>query len=191
MLLVAIGCLKLYLLRKEIFDMLSENIKISRKYKGLSQDELAIKLNVVRQTVSKWERGLSVPDSEMLITLSEILEIPVSTLLGENIETSKADQLEVIAQKLEVINFQLAKKKDESKKLLHGFMIVSCIGLILIFIVMLMINSSYLNWDYTNTELAVAGVLVHGFEWVFIRIFPIALIALIAGIIITRKNHCK
>ena len=191
MLLVAIGYLKLYLLRKEIFDMLSENIKISRKYKGLSQDELAIKLNVVRQTVSKWERGLSVPDSEMLIALSEILEIPVSTLLGENIETSKADQLEVIAQKLEVINFQLAKKKDESKKLLHGFMIVSCIGLILIFIVMLMINSSYLNWDYTNTELAVAGVLVHGFEWVFIRIFPIALIALIAGIIITRKNHCK
>lgn len=191
MLLVAIGYLKLYLLRKEIFDMLSENIKISRKYKGLSQDELAIKLNVVRQTVSKWERGLSVPDSEMLITLSEILEIPVSTLLGENIETSKADQLEVIAQKLEVINFQLAKKKDESRKLLHGLMIVSCIGLILIFIVMLMINSSYLNWDYTNTELAVAGVLVHGFEWVFIRIFPIALIALIAGIIITRKNHCK
>lgn len=191
MLLVAIGYLKLYLLRKEIFDMLSENIKISRKYKGLSQDELAIKLNVVRQTVSKWERGLSVPDSEMLIALSEILEIPVSTLLGENIETSKADQLEVIAQKLEVINFQLAKKKDESRKLLHGLMIVSCIGLILIFIVMLMINSSYLNWDYTNTELAIAGVLVHGFEWVFIRIFPIALIALIAGIIITRKNHCK
>lgn len=191
MLLVTIGYLKLYLLRKEIFDMLSENIKISRKYKGLSQDELAIKLNVVRQTVSKWERGLSVPDSEMLIALSEILEIPVSTLLGENIETSKADQLEVIAQKLEVINFQLSKKKDESKKLLHGFMIVSCIGLILIFIVMLMINSSYLNWDYTNTELAVAGVLVHGFEWVFIRIFPIALIALIAGIIITRKKHCK
>ncbi len=171
--------------------MLSENIKISRKYKGLSQDELAIKLNVVRQTVSKWERGLSVPDSEMLIALSEILEIPVSTLLGENIETSKADQLEVIAQKLEVINFQLAKKKDESRKLLHGFMIVSCIGLILIFIVMLMINSSYLNWDYTNTELAIAGVLVHGFEWVFIRIFPIALIALIAGIIVTRKKHCK
>ena len=191
MLLVAIGYLKLYLLRKEIFDMLSENIKISRKYKGLSQDELAIKLNVVRQTVSKWERGLSVPDSEMLITLSEILEIPVSTLLGENIEISKADQLEVIAQKLEVINFQLAKKKDESRKLLHGLMIVSCIGLILLFIVMLMINSSYLNWDYTNTELAVAGVLVHGFEWVFIRIFPIALIALIAGIIVTRKKHCK
>ena len=133
--------------------MLNENIKISRKSKGLSQDELAIKLNVVRQTVSKWERGLSVPDSEMLISLSEILEIPVSTLLGENIEESKANDLEVISQKLEVINLQLAQKKD-----------------------------------YNIPELAVAGVLVHGFEWIFIRVFPFALIALIAGIIITRKK---
>jgi len=62
--------------------MLNENIKLMRKSKGLSQDELAVKLNVVRQTVSQWERGLSVPDSEMFLTLSEILEIPVSNLLG-------------------------------------------------------------------------------------------------------------
>ena len=71
--------------------MLNENIKTIRKSKGLSQDELAIKLNVVRQTVSKWERGLSIPDSEMLITLSEILETPVSILSGENVVESKVD----------------------------------------------------------------------------------------------------
>lgn len=70
-------------------------------------------------------------------------------------------------------------------------MILSCIGVIIVFLVLLMINSSYLNWDYNNPELAVAGVLVHVFEWIFIRVFPFALIALIAGIIITRKNHCK
>ena len=52
--------------------MLSENLKNLRKAKGLSQEELAIKLNVVRQTVSKWEKGLSVPDSEMLIRLAEV-----------------------------------------------------------------------------------------------------------------------
>ena len=69
--------------------MLSENIKTIRKSKGLSQDELAVKLNVVRQTVSKWERGLSVPDSEMLISISEVLETPVSTLLGESIKGGK------------------------------------------------------------------------------------------------------
>ena len=58
--------------------MLSENIKTFRKAKGLSQEELAVKLNVVRQTISKWEQGLSVPDSAMLIALSQTLETPVS-----------------------------------------------------------------------------------------------------------------
>lgn len=62
--------------------MLSENIKTIRKSKGLSQEELAVKLNVVRQTISKWEQGLSVPDADMLISISEALETPVSTLLA-------------------------------------------------------------------------------------------------------------
>ncbi|MDY2960399.1 MAG: helix-turn-helix domain-containing protein [Hornefia sp.] len=171
--------------------MLNENIKRSRKSKGLSQDELAIKLNVVRQTVSKWERGLSVPDSEMLISLSKILEIPVSILLGETMEESKTDDLKAISEKLEVVNLQLAKKKDSNRRILHWIMIVSFIGMLFIFAMFLMMNGSYLNWDYSNPELAVAGVLIHGFEWIFIRIFPIVLIALAIGIIITRKKCCK
>ena len=65
--------------------MLGENIKAIRKSIGLSQEELAIKLNVVRQTISKWEKGLSVPDSDMLISISEVFETSVSTLLGETI----------------------------------------------------------------------------------------------------------
>ena len=65
--------------------MLNENLKNIRKAKGLSQEELAIKLNVVRQTVSKWEQGRSVPDAELLLSLSEVLETPVSTLLGETV----------------------------------------------------------------------------------------------------------
>ena len=68
--------------------MLNENIKALRKSKGLSQQDLADKLNVVRQTISKWEQGLSVPDSDLLIALSEALETPVSTLLGENVVES-------------------------------------------------------------------------------------------------------
>lgn len=65
--------------------MLSENIKKIRKSKGLTQKDLAIQLNVVRQTVSKWEQGLSVPDSEMLISLSKVLDIPVNVLLEQNL----------------------------------------------------------------------------------------------------------
>lgn len=81
--------------------MLNENIKAIRKSKGLSQQELAIKLNVVRQTISKWEQGLSVPDSDMLISISEVLETPVSTLLGEAVVETEADTLKAISEKLE------------------------------------------------------------------------------------------
>ena len=62
--------------------MLNENIQALGKSKGLSQEELALKLNVVRQTVSKWERGPSVPDAEILVAIGEVLDTPVSTLLG-------------------------------------------------------------------------------------------------------------
>ena len=92
--------------------MLKDNIKTIRKAKGLSQEELAIKLNVVRQTVSKWEQGLSVPDSELLVSLSEALGTSVSTLLGENIKEQKEDSLKEISEKLEIINLQMARQKE-------------------------------------------------------------------------------
>ena len=91
--------------------MLQENIKGIRRAKGLSQQELAVRLNVVRQTISKWEQGLSVPDSDMLIALSEVLETPVSTLLGETVIAAEADDLKAISAKLEVINLRLAQRK--------------------------------------------------------------------------------
>ena len=99
--------------------MLSENIKSIRKSKGLSQEGLAIKINVVRQTISKWEQGLSVPDSDMLIAVSEALETPVSTLLGENIAEKEASDLKTISEKLEVINLQLAQRQNSRRKTIH------------------------------------------------------------------------
>ena len=87
--------------------MLSENIKVTRKSKGLSQEELAIKVNVVRQTISKWEQGLSVPDANMLTSLSEALDTPVSVLLGEIVEQTEVNDLKVISEKLEIINLKI------------------------------------------------------------------------------------
>ena len=77
--------------------MLNENIKALRKSKGLSQQELAVKVNVVRQTISKWEQVLSVPDSDLLIALSEALDTPVSTLLGETVVESEADDVKALS----------------------------------------------------------------------------------------------
>lgn len=168
--------------------MLKENIKSIRKSKGLSQEELAIKLNVVRQTISKWEQGLSVPDAEMLISISEVLETPVSTLIGENISESKIDDIKVISEKLEIINLQLSQRKDEKRKIAHWLLISLFIIIMIGFISLILLNSPYLNWDYRNPENAVLGVAFHSFEWFFIRIAPIILIGLTIGIFLTRKK---
>lgn len=106
--------------------MLNENIRAIRKSKGLSQEELAVKLNVVRQTISKWEQGLSVPDSDMLIAISEILETPVSTLLGETVVESEVNDLKAISEKLEIINLQLAQRKTTRRKAFHWLFISLC-----------------------------------------------------------------
>ncbi|MGI5824812.1 MAG: helix-turn-helix domain-containing protein [Bacillota bacterium] len=168
--------------------MLNENIKSIRKSKGLSQEELAVKLNVVRQTISKWEQGLSVPDSDMLISISEVLETPVSALLGETIAESKVDDLKAVSEKLEVINLQLAQKKAAREKALHCFFISLCSVIVIAFAVLIVLNSPYLGWDYSNPETAVAGVGLHAFEWLFVRIAPFALIGGIVGVILTRKK---
>ncbi|RGC53919.1 helix-turn-helix domain-containing protein [Absiella sp. AM29-15] len=167
--------------------MLNENIKAIRKSKGLSQEELAVKLNVVRQTISKWEQGLSVPDADMLISISEIFETPVSTLLGENIIETKADDLKVISEKLEIINLQLANRKMTKQKLLHWLFISLGIVIMIVFIILFISHSPYLNWDYSNPETSVMGVVLHAFEWLFIRVAPLLLIGAITGVYFTRK----
>ena len=168
--------------------MLNENIKAIRKSKGLSQEELAIKLNVVRQTISKWEKGLSVPDSNMLISISEVLETPVSTLLGETVVESKVDDLKVISEKLEIINLQLAQRKTTRRKILHWLLILLCTVIVTISVVLIVLNSPYLGWDYNDPETAVLGVAFHSFEWLFVRLAPIVIIGAMVGIFLTRKK---
>ena len=168
--------------------MLNENIKAIRKSKGLSQQELAVKLNVVRQTIAKWEQGLSVPDSDLLIALSEALETPVSTLLGETVTESEADAVKALSEKLEIINLQFARRKAMRKAVLHWLLITLCAGIVVIAAALFAGNSPYLGWDFSDPELAVAGTLFHAFEWLFVRLAPIVLVAAIAGIYLTRKR---
>ena len=127
--------------------MLSENIKAIRKSKWLSQQELAIKLNVVRQTISKWEQGLSVPDSDMLISLSEVLETPVSTLLGETVTEAEVDNLKAISEKLEVINLQLAQRKTTRRKIIRWLLVSLCAIILMLFAALIIWSSPYLGWD--------------------------------------------
>ena len=168
--------------------MLNENIKALRKSKGLSQQDLADKLNVVRQTISKWEQGLSVPDSDLLIALSEALETPVSTLLGETVEEMEADTVKALSEKLEIINLQFARRKDFRRTALHWSLIAFCALIVAVFAALAVVNSPYLVWDYGAPETAIMGVAIHAFEWGFVRLAPFALIAALAGVFLTRKK---
>lgn len=102
--------------------MIQNQIKAARLAKGLSQEELAVRIHVVRQTVSKWETGLSVPDAQMLIRIAQVLETPVSVLLGEEPvqdgETSP-ETTGQIAQKLERLNKEMAEKNAASRRRLR------------------------------------------------------------------------
>ena len=95
--------------------MFGENLKTLRKQKGFSQEELATRLHVVRQTISKWEKNLSVPDADTLIRLAEVLEVSVSELLGAKIENENAAS--DVAEQLSRINEQLAIKNRRSRRI--------------------------------------------------------------------------
>ena len=168
--------------------MLSENIKTARKSKGLSQEEWAVKLNVVRQTISKWEQGLSVPDSDMLIALSDALATPVSALLGEFAVRAEADNLKAIAKKLEIINLQLARQKAARWKTLRWLLIALCAVTVIIAAALVLLNSPYLGWNYSDPETAVAGAAFHAFEWLFVRLAPLVLIGAVIGLVLTRSK---
>lgn len=110
--------------------MLGENIKSLRKQKGFSQETLAQQLNVTRQTISKWEKGYSVPDAVMLGDLAELFEVPVSTLLGDGLpeeEKAQSSEMAEVAKQLAILNEQLAnrtvRRNKTVKRVLLGILI--------------------------------------------------------------------
>ena len=96
--------------------MFGENLKTLRKQKGFSQEELATRLHVVRQIISKWEKNLSVPDADSLIRLAEILEVSVSELLGAKIKKEN-NTTDAFAEQLSRINEQLAIRNRRSRRI--------------------------------------------------------------------------
>lgn len=162
--------------------MLKDNLKTLRKNKGFSQEELSIKLNVVRQTISKWESGLSVPDAEMLISLSEVFEIPVSTILGENIEEKEKNDIKVISEKLEVINEQLSIIHIKKRKGILHFLIILDACILLLFLLLAVLGSPYQSWDYRDPEWSIIGTVWHGFEWLFFKVTSILVIIITSAL---------
>lgn len=116
--------------------MLSKNLKIFRKRKGLTQENVAEALNIVRQTVSKWEKGISVPDADMLIRLAEVLDVSVSELIGSDVTDEKNEDM--IAVELARVADQLASRNHRSKRIIKCvliFLIILLLFLVFLFVI--------------------------------------------------------
>ena len=131
--------------------MFSENLKTIRKAKGYTQEELAIKVNVVRQTVSKWEKGLSVPDADVPSHIAEVLEVSVSELLGADIK--QEDSKNEVAEQLAKISEQLAIKNRRSKKIwrIIGIILLAIIIVNIIWVTVGMI--SFNSYKYSEKSI--------------------------------------
>ena len=127
--------------------MFAENLKKIRKDKGYTQETLAEKLNVVRQTVSKWEKGLSLPDVDMLSKIVNVLETDVNILLDGQITTT--DQSEIVKQ-LAKINEQLTIKNRRYRKIMKTIAIILLI--IVIFGILLVILNIGTFISISNSE---------------------------------------
>ena len=133
--------------------MLNENLKTLRKQRGLSQQELAVRLHVVRQTVSKWEKGLSVPDADTLIKIAEILEVSVETLLGGKMSDSEDSEggksSSEIAKQLTQINEQLAIRNRRTKIVLK---VVGILLLLFFVFTLLQIVVGVISFEQVQTH---------------------------------------
>ena len=121
-------------LEKGWISVFHENLRLKRKERGLSQEELASRLHVVRQTVSKWEKGMSVPDSEQLIKIAVILETTVSELLGTQVENE--EEPNQLAKELSLINTQLAIRNHRTRRVLKIIAVALLVIAALIFAIM-------------------------------------------------------
>ena len=138
--------------------MFSENLKTLRKQKGLTQETLAIKLHITRQTISKWEKGLSVPDTEQLVRLAEVLEVPITQLLGQKVaDTTNENE---VAEYLAQIAEQLAIKNRRTK-----LIVKIVVGILVAFVIanLLMVLMSFSSF-YEITDISEESIVVNESE---------------------------
>ena len=123
-------------------------------------------------------------DAEMLISISEVFDTPVNEIIGENILEKETNDLKVISEKLEIINELLAMEQKRKRKKTISLLIFIDVGIVLLFVILAMLGSPYLTWDYNNPEWAVIGTIWHSFEWIFFKVAPIIVIVITLVLVI-------
>lgn len=166
--------------------MFGDNLKKIRKEKGLSQEALAEKLNVVRQTISKWEKGLSIPDGDILIKISQLLEVPVETLLGSNITLENKDAVNQAIQ-LQIMNSLLENSNRGGVKMSGMMLMGSFISIIGAFFSVVLMILATVNDVTLNGEVGIFGLL-KGYG--AMDFFTFSIITIILGIVVLGIGVC-
>lgn len=179
--------------------MLSDNIKRLRSAAGLSQEELAGELHVVRQTVSKWEKGLSVPDADMLIALSRALGCSPAELLGAAVEEEGWARTDELAGQLAELNARLAEQLEKNRRLRRILSIAAVAAACLALLVQLLprLHSFFTGLYLSRTAGGIIGgadgptaiyITGSGPSWPVLVIFSALLVLGILGLFRTRKR---
>lgn len=120
----------------------SERLLTLRKGMDLTQEQLAEKINVSRQSVSKWESGQAVPELEKIVALSEVFDITIDYLL----KPSEIDELSVKTEMLEKQQQQILIRERKQKRLVRC--IAYATGIYLLFLAVFLIGHFYFEiWN--------------------------------------------
>ena len=102
-----------------------------RQQRGLSQEELASALHVSRQTISKWESDLSLPDMKMMLSISQFYDVSVTELLGVDEKENSQESIEHIYEQTKVVLDKLTKE-TQKRRTRDWIIIGTCISSIVI-----------------------------------------------------------
>lgn len=138
--------------------MLSEKIRELRRQSGLSQEELADKLNVSRQAVSKWETDAAVPTADKLVELADFFGVSLDFLLREQITETDNRALDAVSQKHTT---DAAPKKRPSKRKICGiFLMGAAVFTVIVLIILKLTGSDGNITDSAGFTLNGMGIIV-------------------------------
>lgn len=144
---------------------LSNKIYEMRKAQGLSQEQLAEKLGVSRQSVSKWESGESMPELEHLVEISKLFNISTDYLLKE----SEVDELTIRTEMLEKQQQTLLSEAEKAER--KRYRLLSCTVIYLITFALFII----FRFALFNSPLADGFPGITGYLTIFIAATAIAI----------------
>ena len=142
-----------FIKRKEQLEMIGENIKTYRQKKGYTQEEVANRLHVTRQTISKWEKNYSVPDAEVFVKLADVLEVQTSQLLGVKVDSdvqTTEEKQNAYAEQLAHIAEQMAIRNRQRKRIWKTIGIAFAV-IIVVYIILIVMNIAFFS-VYPTTE---------------------------------------